>query len=412
MNSRERVLKAFVYQETDKIPIGMGGHRSAGISAEAYGRLRDHLNLPEKPIRIYDLIQMLAIVDDDVLDYFQADVVDLGHAFAKAEDTWQDWILPSGRPCKIPLWVKPERYQEGWVLRSTSGKLIARMPKDSPYFDQIYFPLADGRLPGSDLPEIMEECMWSAIKIPGPGTSSLGGDQEKIAFIKSFREGTDRAVLGMFGSSLLERGAQLYGHANFYYMLAADPQKVHRLFGMLTEFYLESLEKLLKPYGPYLDIIQFGDDLGMQTGPQISPKMYHELFKPYHQKMWRRAKEIADVKVMLHSCGSIRAFLPDLIDAGIDSINPVQISAANMNADRLKAEFGEQVVFWGGGCDTQQILPNGTEDEIREHVKAQIEILSPGGGFVFSQVHNVQANVSPENIVAMVEQANAPHPQA
>ena len=175
---------------------------------------------------------------------------------------------------------------------------------------------------------------------------------------------------------------------------------------MLTEYYLAELEHYLKVYGPYLDIIQFGDDLGMQTGPQISPQMYRELFKPYHQKMWRRAKELADIKVMLHSCGSIRAFLPDLIEAGIDAINPVQISARHMDAETLKHEFGERIVFWGGGCDTQQILPFGSKTEIQQHVKQQIDIFSAGGGYVFAQVHNIQSDVPPQNIVAMMQSVN------
>ena len=310
---------------------------------------------------------------------------------------------PKWRACLIPVWINPEQHGNDWLLRSKSGRIIARMPEGAPYFDQIYFPLENGQLPGSNLPEIMEECMWSALKIPGPSTSRLKTEEEKVKLVKEFRENTDRAIIGMFGSSLLERGQQLFRHDNFYYMLAAEPQKVHRILGLLTEYYLAELENYLKVYGPYLDIIQFGDDLGMQTGPQISPKMYQELFKPYHKRMWQRAKEIANIKVMLHSCGSIRAFLPDLIDAGVDAINPVQISARHMDSKTLKSEFGDRIVFWGGGCDTQQTLPFGGESEIRQHVKEQIDIFSPRGGYVFAQVHNIQADVPPQNIVAMMQ---------
>jgi uroporphyrinogen decarboxylase len=141
----------------------------------------------------------------------------------------------------------------------------------------------------------------------------------------------------------------------------------------------------------------------MQSGPQVSPKMYREFFKPRHKLMWSRAKQLANVKVMLHCCGGVRELLPDLIDAGLEAINPVQISCAGMDARELKAEFGKDMVFWGGGCDTQTILPNATPDEVRRHVKEQVQILSPGGGFVFQQVHNILANVPPENIVAMYE---------
>jgi len=403
MNSRERILSAFAHLEPDKMPIGFGGHRSTGISAVAYARLRDYLDLPQKTIKVYDVIQMLAVVDEDVLNYIESDVIDLGRAFTDDKKVWHDWVIHDGVEYKIPVWIEPEVHKDGWAIRSSTGKIIAKMPKGCPYFDQIYFPLEDGRLPGSNLPEIMEECMWSAIKIPGPMTSTLKSDEENIEIARKFCEDTDRAIIGTFGSSLLERGCQLFRHDNFYLMLAYEPQKAKKLFGILTEYYLENLEKYLKTYGEFIDIILFGDDLGMQTGPQISPKMYRELFKPYHKKIWRRAKELADIKVMLHSCGSIRAFLPDLIDAGIDGINPVQISAHGMEADRLKADFGDKLVFWGGGCDTQKILPTGSREDIRRHVRSQIQALSPCGGFIFAQVHNIQSDVPPENINAMIE---------
>jgi uroporphyrinogen decarboxylase len=141
----------------------------------------------------------------------------------------------------------------------------------------------------------------------------------------------------------------------------------------------------------------------MQTGPQMSPAMYREFFKPRHAAMWRRARELAKVKVMLHCCGGVRTLLADLIDAGLDAINPVQISCRGMDAAELKHEFGKQITFWGGGCDSQKILPNGTRDQVRTHVREQVKILAPGGGFVFQQVHNIMANVPPENIVAMFD---------
>ena len=155
----------------------------------------------------------------------------------------------------------------------------------------------------------------------------------------------------------------------------------------------------------FVDHPAFGDDLGMQSGPQMSPAMYREFFKPRHARMWKRAKELADVKVMLHCCGGVRELLPDLIDAGLDAINPVQISCKGMDAAGLKRDFGDSMVFWGGGCDTQRALVTGTPDEVRRHVREQICTLAPGGGFVFQQVHNILANVSPQNVVAMFEAA-------
>ena len=151
------------------------------------------------------------------------------------------------------------------------------------------------------------------------------------------------------------------------------------------------------------DIIQFGDDLGTQGGPQISPRMYREFFKPRHARMWQRAKELADVKVMLHCCGGIRPLIPDLIEAGLDTTNPVQISCVGMDAAGLKRDFGDRLAFWGGGCDTQWMLSHGSPEEVRRHVRQQVAILSPGGGFIFQQVHNILADVPVENVIAMFE---------
>jgi len=179
-----------------------------------------------------------------------------------------------------------------------------------------------------------------------------------------------------------------------------------RFLDKLVETHLGNLERYLAAVGDCIDVIAFGDDLGMQTGPQMSPKMYREIFKPRHEFLWKKAKELADVKVMLHCCGGVRELLPDLIDAGLDAINPVQITCRGMDAAELKAEFGKDLTFWGGGCDTREVLPKSTPEQVREHVEKQLEIMSPGGGFVFQQVHNILADVPPENVVAMYDAVN------
>ena len=217
------------------------------------------------------------------------------------------------------------------------------------------------------------------------------------------REKTDRAILGLFGGNLLEIGQFLYRNDNFFIGLASEPKETHDFLDRLVEIHLTHLEQFLGTVGEYIDIIVFGDDLGMQTGPQIAPEMYREFFKPRHKLLWHRAKEWADVKVMLHSCGGIRELIPDLIEAGLDAVNPVQISCSGVDPKELKAEFGKDLVFWGGGCDTRDVLPNGTPERVREHVREQIEILSPSGGFVFQQVHNILANIRPENVLTMFD---------
>ena len=183
---------------------------------------------------------------------------------------------------------------------------------------------------------------------------------------------------------------------------------MHRFLDRLTEIHLEALEKFLAAVGPYVDIILFGDDLGMQTGPQVSPSMYREFFLPRHRLLWETAKKLADVKVMLHSCGSVAAYIPAFIEAGLDILQPVQTSARNMDAARLKREFGRELCLWGGGCDTQTVLPRLAPDQVAGDVRERMGILSPGGGYVFQQVHNIMANVPPQNIVAMFDAVNAP----
>ena len=407
MHRRERILAALNHCQPDRTPVDIDGYRSSGIAALAYVKLRKYLGLPDKTIYVYDPIQQLARVDEDVLERFGGDTIQMGRGFPLPESVWVDWQLPDGTPCKIPAWALPERHDGDWVLRSRSGRVLARMPRGGFYFSQEYFPFADE----CDLENIqgaMAESMWTGISIPpGPLAGGPEGLQKMAEGAKALRSRTDRAIIGIFGGSLFETGQFLFRNDNYFLLLAGEPAKAHDFLDRLVEIHLKNLEKFLGAVGKYIDVILFSDDLGMQTGPQISPAMYREFFKPRHRTMWDRAKKLADVKVKLHTCGGVRELLPDLIEAGLDAINPVQISCRGMEASELKAEFGNEMVFWGGGCDTQDILPNATPEEVRRHVRRQVEILSPDGGFVFQQVHNIQANVPPENIVAMYDSVNS-----
>lgn len=404
MNSRERVLASLNHREPDRVPICFSGHRSSGIAAIAYARLRDYLGLPKKPIRVYDPVQQLAIVDPDVLDLFGVDTIEMGRGFALEDKWWAEWVLPDGTPCQMPAWALPERQPGRWVLRSDSDRIIAQMPDGALYFEQTYWPWLDHAPDFSNLDGAFKESMWTNVASPpGPITSGPDGDCILVEGAKRLRASTDRAIIGLFGGNLLEIGQFLFRNDNFFVLLANEPERAAEFLDKLTEHHLANLEKYLGLVGPYIDVILFGDDLGMQTGPQISPRMYRRLFKPRHARMWKRAKELANVKVMLHSCGGLRELLPDLIDAGLDATNPVQITCKGMEADGLKRDFGDRIAFWGGGCDTRAILPHGTSDEIKAHVREQIRTLQPGGGFIFQQVHNIMADVPPENIVAMFE---------
>ncbi|MHC4404665.1 MAG: uroporphyrinogen decarboxylase family protein [Planctomycetota bacterium] len=403
MTPRERVLRALSHEETDRVPIDFSGHRSSGIAALAYEKLREALGLEPRPIRVYDPIQQLAIVDEDVLGRFRVDTVELGRGFALQDEHWVDWTLPDGTPCQMPRWAAPERQEGQWVLRSPGGRVLARMPDGAIYFEQCYWPfLEDDDF--DRLEEALSENMWCAVQSP-PGPLAAGDDGAQVLGdgARRLRESTDRAIIGLFGGNLLEIGQFLYRIDRFLMLLAGDPKRAHEFLDRLVEIHLANLERFLGAVGDSIDIVVFGDDLGMQGGPQMSPSMYEEFFKPRHGRMWQRAKELADVKVMLHCCGGVRPLLPHLIEAGLDAINPVQISCRGMDARGLKRDFGRRLTFWGGGCDTHGVLPHGTVDEIRRHVRQQVAIFRPGGGFVFQQVHNVLADVRPEHVIAMFD---------
>lgn len=406
MTPRQRVRAALNHQQPDRVPIDFGGHRSSGIAAMAYPKLRAALGLPPRPTRVYDPVQQLAIVDEDVLDRFHVDTIELGRGFALDDKDWADWELPDGTPCQMPVWALPEREPGQWVIRSKSGRMLAKMPDGAIYFEQCYWPFLEND-DFDRLPEALAENMWCAVQSP-PGPLVAGSDGPRVLADGAckLRQRTDRAILGLFGGNLLEIGQFLYRIDNFLMLLAGNPDRAAEFLDRLVEIHLANLEKFLAAVGPYIDVILFGDDLGMQNGPQMSRAMYRELFMPRHAKMWRRAKELADVKVMLHCCGGIRPLIPDLIEAGLDATNPVQISCSGMEAKQLKADFGDKLAFWGGGCDTRFILSQAKPDDIRRHVKEQVAIMSPGGGFVFQQVHNVLADVPPENIIAMLDAVN------
>jgi uroporphyrinogen decarboxylase len=278
------------------------------------------------------------------------------------------------------------------------------MPDGALYFEQTDYPFAEREPDHGEIAAILADCIDTPHACPpGPLVEGPGGDSAYAEGARRLRTRTDRAIIGLFGGNLLETSEMLYRNDNFLAMLAGDPERAEDLLERIVQLHLSNLEKMLRAVGPYIDIVLFGDDLGMQTGPQMSPAMYRKFFKPRHARMWARAKELADVKVMLHCCGGVRELLPDLIEAGLDAINPVQISCRGMDASGLKRDFGGKIVFWGGGCDTREVLARGTPEDVRKHVREQVRVMRPGGGFVFQQVHNILADIPPQNIVAMFD---------
>jgi len=408
MNSRERIRKAVNHENTDRIPIDLGSIRSSGIATIAYNKLRKELGINVRYARMYDFIQQIAYPEKEIMDMFHVDAIDAGQAFLKTEDKWREWILNDGSKCLIPKYLNIEVDSENNIfLKNKDGTILGIKPVSSLYVDQCFWVYKDfPSLPETFKDEDLDKHMW-AIPSP-PWYLDIFNDQDFEIFKKNIKELYDNTeyciVLGV-GLNLFETGNFLRGIDNFLCDIYLDKNGTGSLLDRLVERNLKKLNRIIKGVGQYVDILQFGDDLGSQGGPFMSPNIYKEVFKPRHKKMWDFVHENSKCKVFLHSCGSIYELLPHLIDAGLDILNPVQTSAIDMEPEKLKKEFGKYITFWGGGCDTRDVLPSKTPKEIKEHVKRRIDILGKDGGFVFNQVHNILADIPPENVIAMLQAA-------
>ena len=408
MTSRERVLAAIAHKEPDRVPLDHGSMRSTGIMAIAYNRLKAHLGVGEPPTLLYDLIQQLAQPDAWFLDRFHVDAVDLGRALSTPQD-WKPWTLPDGSPAMAPAWFCPERAGGGLDVRGPGGTIIGRMPAGALFIDQCFWPLSGPQ--GLDnyepLPEKMSQVTWNAIGAPPWDRPATDTRLEEIGrAARHLHDTTEYAISLAVGCSLFETCQFLFGMENLYLYLASEKPKLGRFLDRLTELHLENLSRILPKVRGSVDILVVGDDLGMQSGPQMSRATYRELFLPRHKRIYNYAREASGAHIFLHCCGGVYQLIPDLIEAGVEILNPVQTGARYMEPERLKREFGRDLTFWGGGCDTQGLLASGTPAEVRGDVRRRLEIFMPGGGYVWNQVHNVMADVPPENVVAMLEAAH------
>jgi len=406
MTSRERILAAIEHRQPDQVPVDLGATPSSGISAIAYGNLKRHLGLTAGQTRVYDVVQQLAQPEDALLDRFHVDVVDIGRAFNTDAVAWRPVALSDGQPAQYPAWFNPERQPDGsFIARMKDGLDIAHMPAGGAFYDQTYFPYLDGYPPDfRGLPAEMGRILWAAL-VHSPWDHA--GDPRFWDTLRAkaldLRRASDRALMIVLGCNLFEWGTFLRRMDNFLMDLVAEPRQVEALLDALMELHLAALEQTCRAVGDVADVIRFGDDLGATGGPLMSPGTYRRLFKPRHAILCDYVHKHTKMKTFLHSCGSIRALLPDLIEAGYDVINPVQTTCRGMEAEGLKADFGKYICFWGGGCDTKVVLPQGSPAQVKDHVKRRLEILMPGGGFVFNTVHNILPEVPPQNIVAMFE---------
>ncbi|HIR25946.1 MAG TPA: methyltransferase [Candidatus Egerieimonas faecigallinarum] len=404
MTSRERVMAAVSHKQPDYVPLDLGATPSSGISAIAYNRLKKHLGMTGGHTKIYDVVQQVVYPEQEILDRFGVDVIDIGRVFNDRPEDWYDVELADGSIGQYPSWFHPQKQENGdWLVYDSENTLIAKMPVGATFFDQTYFPYLDDYPDDySDLDHQMGKVLWSAL-VHSPWDHA--GDENFYQTLRqkvlALREQTDKALMITCGCNLFEWGTFLRRMDNFLMDIYADPEHVQELVEQLMMRHLATLEKVCASVGDIVDILRFGDDLGMDTGMFMSQEKYRELFKPYHTKLNEYVHKHSNMKTFLHSCGSIYPIIGDLIDAGYDILNPVQTTARQMDPETLKREFGKDITFWGGGCNTRTVLNRSTPEEVYTYTRRMIDIFAPDGGFVFNQEHNIMPDVPPENILAM-----------
>jgi uroporphyrinogen decarboxylase len=372
MDSRERVLAALDHRGADRIPRDLGASRVSSIHIDAYRRLRPALGLPPREPVVVDISQQLALVEDDVLDALG---VDARGAAPRSPSTWQRELVDDGAYL---------RFRDEWgVTRSK--------PKDS----GLYFEATSAPLTGEIDASHVARFAWPDASDPAR-TAGMADEVRRIALDER------RAVyVGSICAGITEMLFRLRGYEDAYMDLAAEPELARDIMERVLQLKLAWWERVFRELGPDIDIAGEADDLGGQQALLFSPTTYRSLVKPLHAELFAYIHRHSRARVFLHSCGAIRELIPDLIEIGVDILNPVQVSAAGMDTAALKRDFGRDLVFWGGAVDSQGVLGTGTPDQVRAEVRARIADLAPGGGFVFASVHNIQANVPAENIVAM-----------
>lgn len=376
LSPRERVRRALNHQEPDRIPIDLGATIVSSITVKSYTELKRHLGLPLEQIKMLDYVQQLPYVTEDLLQRFGVDLRLIQ--------------LPSATAPGLHVTEEGDYYA---FVDRWGSKL--HMPKEGGlYFDWVEFPFTEPAM------ESLDRYRWPRPD-PPEYLAQLKAEAEQLYYH------SDYALVGtaIIGGGIFEQPARIMGMENFLMALAAEPKFADRLMEQITDIYIESTNNYLDQLGPYLDVFTYWDDVNTQNGWMIDPGVYRKMIKPKERRLVEAIKKKTGAKIFFHGCGAAFDLIPDLIDCGFDIINPVQVSARGMDTKRLKEEYGRDITFWGGGVDTQHILPFGTPQQVRDEVKRRIDDLAPGGGFVFAAIHNIQAYVPPENIIAAFETA-------
>lgn len=417
MTSRERVRKAINHEQPDKVPLDLGATPVTGIAASAYARLRKGFGFGSGKVEVSEPFQILGEVEDEARQVLGIDTIGLGlptNMFGFKNEGWKPWTLFDGTEVLVPEKFVTTEDEEGnlyiYPEGDTSVPASGKMPKGGFYFDglvrqepidedklnpeewarQMYKPLTDEEL---EYLRVTVDRLYS---------------ETPYAIIGNFVGATNFGDIALVPGPSLKHPKGIRDPKDWYMALITHPGYIKGIFDVQLEIALKNLELAYQAVGDKVDVLMVsGTDFGTQNGPFISPTMYRELFQPYHRKVNDWIHRHTSWKTFYHSCGSVAGFLDDFVDAGIDILNPVQISAVEMDPKWLKENYGDKLVFWGGGIDTQKVLPFGTAEEIAAQVKEMVETFGKGGGFVFASVHNIQSGVSTENLSALFNSFNA-----
>ena len=407
--SRERIIAALNHKQPDRIPIDFGATMVTGVHASCVAELRDHYGLEKRPVRIHEPFQMLAVLDDDLQDAMGLDVVGVfarNTMFGFPVGTWKSWMFnglevlaPEGFNTTVDVNGDTLIYPEGDTTVPPSG----RMPSGGHFFDSIIRqdPLDEDNLDPQDNTEEFKPVTQEDLDHLARATQQAAATGRAVAATFG---GTAFGDIAMVPAPFLKHPKGIRDIAEWYVSTSSRQDYIHKIFERQCEVAIQNLERIYIVVGDSVQVIFLcGTDFGTQTSAFCSVKTFDNLYFPYYKQVCDWVHAHTPWKVFKHSCGAVSKFLPSFIEAGIDILNPVQCSATGMAPEELKAKFGDHLVFWGGGVDTQHVLPFGSPAEVREQVLRRCEIFAPGGGFVFNTIHNVQAKTPVENIVAMID---------
>ncbi len=406
MNARERIQATLHQKEADRIPIDIGATPLTGIAVIAYNRLKARLGLTLGPSLIVDVMQQLVQPDVEFLERFHIDTLDAAKALHRQDPDWHNATLSDGSLACYPQWFRPVKTAHGdWLIRNHYGVEIVRMSSGNAVFEPCYFPYRDG------YPTDFKSLTQTLGSLPAMMLSANPWRMESDpSFWQQYRQKmidlgneADRALVIVCDCGLLNAGAALRHLPKFLMDMVLEAGQVERLLDSLVEIYLSELERICKTVGDVADVICFCDDLGCETGPHLTPELYRKFFKSKYLKMTDFIKQNSRLCVMLQTGGAVSELAPDIIESGFEILSPVQTFCRNMEAERLLQQFGSDLCFWGGGCDSRSVLHRASVRQVREHVQKRLELFAKNGRFIFAPMSNIPAEAPAENILTMLK---------